>query len=648
MKERFKLFLNEHIEQIHTTFKVILYSFGIIGTLEFLLEGSAFLTGTNDQLAWTGFDIYLDWFFLLPAILHFYLYHKEKLPLFAAFTTSLSMGLFLKHTFVSTDPNFGWSKYVGFGIGSLVALYFSYLLFPKSNTHKQNQVIKQDIQPAPEVNYGLYPLKLDAEGKVRIPTEVLDLHTHIMGGTGSGKTRFAMFPWIYQTIVEHRIGCLVIDVKADMFRNLHYYSVLANRTKEFLYFDLYRPEISLRCNPLAEGEAAEIASRLFKALYHEPETGPEHYRLMASSVLNNLISLLKKEYPIINFQMIYECLNDMRDMKELKKLCAKYKDTNEATYFEGNWISKSLKEKQEQLIGLLNRLERFCNRPWAPLVNSLTPDILFQDVVNNGKILYFGISGIKYPDDAKALSVIALLCFSESLSDRFVKKPEAPFRVFLDEFYNMVNKSFTDTINKARGAKIEYFICHQDFSDLSSISKEFARQLSASARNKVLFGIDDPETAEYESNVFGTVPDKDTKVFSFDTRETLIARPAGYTMPDGRKFRVGPDDIKELPLGYAFVKIRFDHAPQYYMLQMMDCLAFEPPKTFTSENLIPVRNNHKLKVEGLKKEVREDLLTGRTPRAKPDFTKLKDLAKEQEKKKPKPPAKEEDNQEANG
>lgn len=637
MIDRLKSFFNEHIEPLHIFFKILIFTFGILGTFEFLMEGLAFLTGSNDALAWNGFDPWMDWFLLLPVIFHFYFYHKEKLPLFTTFTTPFSVGLFIKHVFVSTDPAYGWSKYLGLVLGAAVAVYLIVLFLLKPGKTKKD-VTKQEIKPAQEVNYGPYPLKLDEAGKVMIPTESLDMHVHILGGTGSGKSRNGIYPWINQTIVEHKLGCFIYDVKSNMARNTLYYAKQANRMDDLLYFNLLHPELSLTWNPLAEGSPTEIANRVFCSLYYESDPSARYYYELASAVLNNLVPLLMKEYPVINFQMLFDCLNDLRDMKELRKLCDRHRDTNEAKYFENNWISKTLKQKQEELGGLLNKLQRFCNRDWSPLINSLEPDITLKDVITNGKIFYFGVANSKYPDDARALSILAIMNLSESLTDRFERKPEKPFRVFLDEFYNAAYNKFVDLINKARDAKIEFFLSHQDFSDLNAVNKDFARQISSNARTKVFFSIDDPETAEYAASVFGTVEDKDTKVFSYDTRETPFARPAGYTMPDGRKFRVDPDSIKELPDGYAFVKIRFKHGPEYYQLQMMDSLKFSAPQDFDPDKALPKRDKHKLKVESLKKEVRDDLLTGRTPRAKPNFEKLNALATAQLKAKPKPPS----------
>jgi hypothetical protein len=260
-----------------------------------------------------------------------------------------------------------------------------------------------------------------------------------------------------------------------------------------------------------------------------------------------------------------------------------------------------------------------------------------KDVVNNGKVFHFDVASGKYPDDAKALSILGILNLSEVLADRFENEPEKPFRVFLDEFFNMAFARFIDLINKTRSAKLEFYLAHQGFEDLQGISKEFARQISSNAKNKVFFNISDPETAEYASEVFGTVEDKDSKVFSYDTRE-LMGRPAGYTMPDGRKFRFGPDEVKELPEGYAFVKIHFKHGPEYFQLQMMDALKYMPPKKFKIDTVLPTKNRHKNPIISFAKETRADLLEGRTPRMKPNFEKLNALAEEQKKAKPKPPA----------
>ena len=71
------------------------------------------------------------------------------------------------------------------------------------------------------------------------------------------------------------------------------------------------------------------------------------------------------------------------------------------------------------------------------------------------------------------------------------------------------------------------------------------------ARNKIVLGIDDPETAEHFARQFGTVEDKDYRVDSYKSDGTS----AGYSKPKVEKFRFHPNLIKGLRPGEAIVKV---------------------------------------------------------------------------------------------
>lgn len=643
-----KEFYKKHEPKFFVPYRVLIYSLGILGALIYVSEIFAYFTGSNEDLAFSKLT-WVDPFFILPAGLFFVLKKKEAIPFPFGWAAAFALALFVKHFLVFADPGIPFLRTTPIYISLAVAVYFSYLL-PK-NANIKKEILKQEHKTPIPIDYGKYPIQLDEEGKVFIPTTALDLNTHIMGNIGQGKTRFFIKPAIYQTIVRHLLGCFIYDVKSNMGKDVLWYVKQAKRESEFLYFDIYfeddpkliNPiEYSMTWNPLAEGTPDEVSNRIFCALYYESDPNSRHYYELAYGVISELVALLRLEYPIINFQMMYDCLNDLERMKVLSELCQKHHTSKHAKYFHSNWLNKSHRQKQEELVGLINKLKRFCNREWSPLVNSLEPDIRMKDVIENNKILLFGVAANKYPDDARALSIMAIMNLNERIGSRLKTHPEKPFRVFLDEFYNMAYEKFIDIINKSREAGIDFFLSHQEFSDLARLSEHFARQASSAARNKIIFGIDETESAGWVAGVFGTVKDEDKKVFSYDTRDAVGSTPAGYTMPDGRKFRFGPDLIKELPEGIAFVKIRFKHGPEYYQLKMMDCVNFQAPPDFKIENFLQKRNNHKKPAFTLEETVtRPSLTQNRTPSSKNFYKAIEKMADEGDKKKLKPPSKEE-------
>ena len=112
-----------------------------------------------------------------------------------------------------------------------------------------------------------------------------------------------------------------------------------------------------------------------------------------------------------------------------------------------------------------------------------------------------------------------MMDLSEQLADRYRETPEKPFRVFLDEFYNLAYPRFIDFINKCREAQVNLFLAHQSMGDLRGVSPEFQEQVMNTASNKIVLRVNDPDTAESFARQFGTERDQETRV-DFATTDT--------------------------------------------------------------------------------------------------------------------------------
>ena len=427
---------------------------------------------------------------------------------------------------------------------------------------------------------GKYPLAIDPKRKKGIPTESLDSNVEIVGGTGTGKTRHVIKPFIEQTI-EQGLGCFIYDVKSNLGPDVTYYAEHFNRSSSFYYFDIARPKRSATYNPLYGDNPDEIANRVFTALYYDKKNAEPYYMELASAFIHNLVGLLMKEIKTITFQDLATAAGEIETFRIIGDFCAKYPNSVQAGYFKSLWLKKSSKQRQEELSGLVNKLQRFCNREWSHLLNVKKPSIKMENVLDLNQILLFGVASAQYPEDAKPLSILAMMDLSSQVAKRFMHKPMKPFRVFLDEFYNISYPGFIDLINKCREAKVNLFLAHQSLGDLRAVSEEFMEQVMNTARNKIVLGLDDPQTAEYFAKLFGTTPDLNARVTSYDAQSNV----AGYAKPMVEKFRFHPNDIKELPVGQGIVRIVSKGKPHIVLTALGTAL--EVPSGFVWEYRIP-------------------------------------------------------------
>ena len=264
---------------------------------------------------------------------------------------------------------------------------------------------------------GPYPLVLDSKGQNFLSTSSLHENVQIVGGTGTGKTHYVIKPFIEQTIRQD-LGCFILDVKSNMFPDVAYFAWMA-KGRFVRHFTLADILASLRYNPLYGDNPDAIANRVFVALYFDVRSTEPYYRELAETYLHNLIGLLKKEIKTLTFQDLLTCTQEVDTFRTIAWFCSKYPNTHYARYFQEQWLGKSPKDRRNDLSGLLNKLQRFCNSEWSHLLNVREPDIKMEDVVKLGQVFLFSPDSARYPQDAKPLCILAMMDLAEQLADRY-------------------------------------------------------------------------------------------------------------------------------------------------------------------------------------------------------------------------------------
>jgi len=116
-----------------------------------------------------------------------------------------------------------------------------------------------------------------------------EAHTHLVGGTGTGKTAFVLTPIIATDIHAGR-GTLIIDGKGDMdlLAAVEREARLAGRDQDLRLLDMARPSRSVRINPLAYGSQAELTDLILQAGKWESE----YYKGQAETALLEALGVL--------------------------------------------------------------------------------------------------------------------------------------------------------------------------------------------------------------------------------------------------------------------------------------------------------------------------------------------------------------------
>jgi len=398
------------------------------------------------------------------------------------------------------------------------------------------------------------------------------MHFHVLGSTGSGKTRGVLMPMIYQDMVRKK-GMLIIDAKGDreFVDGLKGLARTAGRLEELKMFSLPFPDESHTYNPIhpiPETSPQTMAEMLLSCF----EFSDEYYASEAKTMLKSTFTVLAateidgKNVPftirdVLVFLSSEKCRNfflertsDKRSAHKIRSKIQQLGDRFGQTY-----------------TGLISNLEELD----IDQLNSSDPDIVISDIVSSGGIVYFQLPAVNFKILAPAIGKLVLQNFQQcaGLRDMGVLPKADLFCLYADEFYTFAYEGFSDAVNKLRSAKVPILLAHQTVADLEGVSKEFADRIWGNTRLKLIMAQEDADLAERVARTIGTQlglkrTARHTAGKLWTTKPTF-----DYSEREVEEFILHPNQIKALHTwGQAyFLKVKDDpddDSPPYQALNL--------------------------------------------------------------------------------
>ncbi|MFC1610833.1 type IV secretory system conjugative DNA transfer family protein [Myxococcota bacterium] len=364
--------------------------------------------------------------------------------------------------------------------------------FPKKRFDLLNEVKR-----APE---GKYFVGCNPKGRPIYLTEWdLDTHGHIMGHTGSGKTRSVLEPLMFQDMRAGK-GLLFMDAKGssenvDMFKAV---ADLNGRRGDLRVFALAHPQWSHTYNPVYVTGLADplvTAERVFSVF----DLQHEYYRGQSKLFFYNLIRLLASTGLPFNLVDVRLCVADDVFLHYAYDLA-----DDRAAKFE---IDKQLKQlgkrRMETFTGLYNALAEYDH----PLLNSYNPDIVIEDVMNERQVVYFNLPANRYALLAPAIGKIVLQHIKAVGAMRQISRArydQNPFAVCVDELNRFAFEELVPSLAMLRDARVQFRLAHQSLGDLEQVSRVFSQQVQDNTRWKMHLYENDPDHLEKVCRSYGT------------------------------------------------------------------------------------------------------------------------------------------------
>lgn len=393
-----------------------------------------------------------------------------------------------------------------------------------------------------------------------ISDEMRSLHVECVGTTGTGKSASFIFPWAYQDIKRGK-GVIIIDAKGDVdfFEKLYNYHNKFNKDndQEIKFVNLGDTSFSHSYNPLFRGNAIELKDRIMGAF----KWSEEFYRTRSESTLLTLLQGIDNVDKKITFHDLYLLLTEEKAVEELRNMV------------EDDFIKKQLQSKilddfksvKKECSGLINNIDLMAHGGINEIVNTYNPDVDLLEVYKNNEIVYFTLPTNLIGDTARAFGKMLLMDLKSTAG--YIERKEAKkhfYPVFIDEFAEFATEEFVGWLNKARSSGFSIHLAHQSLGDLEQINKAFVKQVIDNTNIKILFRVNDSETAESFVKQLGTFSTfKETE----RVEKSLLTQSEGFmgSVREVEEFIISPNEIKrELKRGQALIFGK--HPEMFYTL----------------------------------------------------------------------------------
>lgn len=430
-------------------------------------------------------------------------------------------------------------------IGTLVGLLliFAWSFLSKTGREKRKRI--ELIREIPETILVKGPEKVlmgidqNLEIPVYLPDSVRTKHVHVIGATGSGKTESVILNFIRQD-VERGLGGIILDAKGDFsFLQALQTWVPKERLKVFDLSD----GMSLSYDPLEAGSPLEAAQRLFSSL----NWSEEYYKSKANAVLQQLFEV---------HHQTHERNPTLADLNEYLRDPEIYASV---TTSEG--YPKRVAEKEfGDLSGLRDQIRTLCS---AHLSKTLSPkdgsQMKLEDAAA-GTVIYFRLQSLLSPQLVSIVGKLLInhLNYLAGTAHRGdgTAKGRKLIPTYLDEFASFACPEFRDLISKARSANLALHFSHQSVGDLMAVNEGFLNSITDNASTKIVFRINDPDTAEFFARSYGTELYQKMTQRVTNTEDEDSAEVVGEgSQREAHRFRSPPDLFKTLPTGVGSVLI---------------------------------------------------------------------------------------------
>jgi hypothetical protein len=323
---------------------------------------------------------------------------------------------------------------------------------------------------------GLFALPIP----LHIPRDVRFEHTHIVGGTGHGKTQllqYLIMDDLYYAL-DHQLSLVVIDPDGTLIKTISQTDYFG----EYLFgercifidpSDVERP-VSLnlfdaahlegtdaRTRETIENNTIELFEYFFDALLGSELTGKQ-------STLFRYLGLLLMQIPGGNIHTLRQIIEDIRPFKGYIE---KLPDTARA-FFKTRFASKDLSSTKTQILARLWGI--LSNRSLERVLSGTRNSVNFDQALQSGKIIFVHTSKENLGEEGSAIFARMMVAL---LGQSLIRRAAIPLNqrtdtyIYIDEAEGVVDQTLVRLLAQTRKYRGAIALAHQHLDQLSASTR---------------------------------------------------------------------------------------------------------------------------------------------------------------------------------
>ena len=401
----------------------------------------------------------------------------------------------------------------------------------------------------------------DAKGRpVRLTPKDREIHMHVLGSSGSGKSRF--LEWMIRGDLKNRQGFCLIDPHGELYDTVVAYCARHVLDREIILLNLSEPDNVVGFNPFrrTSGDLSVQVDGRVTATMHawgvanadQTPTLARTLRLIYTVMLEQGLGLPQVQH-LLNFNA-KEVRSFLIGRLQTPLIRTEWQELHELR----------AKDWREEMLSAKNRLFKLLTSDGLNRFMGLSDtSINLREIMDQGKVLLINLKRSKHlsKEGARTFGALIVNEFFEAALERrkneFGRDPD-PYYLYLDEFQNFVSLDIAGMLAEVRKFGLFLVLAHQYFEQLD---EEIVSAALNNCQIKAVFGGLSVENAAMmaEELFIGKLDPKKIKVAIYQTkfwpeyrRDKVYGKSSGTSQAHGTMENTASASFSGLASGQSF------------------------------------------------------------------------------------------------